>query len=80
LLERHEESAQAIADQIAKMKESTETERARLLAERADVTAPREAAVAQDREEEEASRARIAKLLVHAQREVAHAPMMATML
>ena len=34
LLQRHEESAQAFADHIGKIKEAAETERARLLAER----------------------------------------------
>ena len=44
LLQRHEESAQAFAEHIGKIKEAAETERARLLAER-------EAVVAQAREE-----------------------------
>ncbi len=39
-LERHEKSAQAIADQIAKMKDASETELASLIAERANVTEP----------------------------------------
>ena len=89
LLERNEKSAQAIADQIAKVKEAAETEQARLLEERADVTSFREAAVLQAREEaneieaaaraeEATAHARIADLLqVHAQREAALAATMA---
>jgi colicin import membrane protein len=89
LLERHQESAKAFADQFDKIKEAAETERARLLAERADVAALRESAVAQAREEtdaifaaaraeEEAALARIAELLhAQAQREAAHAAKMA---
>jgi chemotaxis protein histidine kinase CheA len=86
LLQRHEESAQAFAEHIGKIKEAAEkaaeTERASLLAER-------EAAVAQAREEtiaivaaahaeEEAAHARIAELLqAQAQREAAHAAKLA---
>jgi uncharacterized protein YjbI with pentapeptide repeats len=82
LLQRHEESAQAFADQIGRMTEAAETERARLLAEReAAVAQAREetiAIVAAARAEEEAARARIAELLqAQAQREAAHAAKLA---
>jgi len=72
--EQIEQQQQAIADQIAKLKEAAEAEREGMITERANVTALREAAVTQAREEadaiiasaraeEETARARIAELL-----------------
>jgi hypothetical protein len=87
--EQIEQQQQAIADQIAKLKEAAEAEREGMITERANVTALREAAVTQAREEadaiiasaraeEETARARIAELLqAQAHREAAHAATMA---
>jgi len=89
LLARHEEAAQVFSSQLGELTEAAETERARLAAERAEVGALREAAVAQGRgeadvivaaarAEEAAARARIAELQqAQAQSEAAHAAKMA---